>query len=380
MTISTKEDYVTATNRFFSLFPLHQANVSKISIEKASHLKDGSTLLHLFDLSHLNLKTKRIFLIDLYDRQRRTALFLRMAILENTDGYQPVYVYGDNEIDYFNDDNGELRTSIFSNEIRKKLDFVEFDIQRLATDLANKQDVTLEKFLSGNPIYQLFLTLLDSDNPLNIFQNDKINIGEFECGDLCYSYPEIYIVSPDNTLTYNTNRDLSHNLYEVAGFDKIDADDALSLFYYHICKCIMDKDVTAPTQYLYNYTLNCANYTQPYFIIDNYVYYVRLTNDSSFAEKLFADNEVLPKNFDDFSKNKNIAFRDKCKFLAYRIKAEQILKDYEIEKLNNSLTDFNYEDIKNTVCKQIDLAAKILSARNNVIKTKIDSLNDIDVV
>ena len=117
-----------------------------------------------------------------------------------------------------------------------------------------------------------------------------------------------------------------------------------------------------------------------YFIIDNYVYYAGLTNDSSFAEKRLADNGALPKNFDDFSKNKNIAFRDKCKFLAYRIKAEHILKDYEIEKLNNSLTDFNYEDIKNTVCKQIDLAAKILSERNNVIKTKIDSLNDIEVV
>ena len=65
MTAPIKENYVTATNRFFSLFPLHLANVSKILIEKASHLKDGATLLHLFDLSHLNLKTKRIFLIDL---------------------------------------------------------------------------------------------------------------------------------------------------------------------------------------------------------------------------------------------------------------------------------------------------------------------------
>lgn len=380
MTISTKEDYVAATNRFFSLFPLHLANVSKISIDKASHLKDGATLLHLFDLSHLNLKTKRIFLIDLYNRQRRTALFLRMAILENVDGYQPICVYCDNEIDYFKDDNGELRTSIFSNEIRKKLDFVEFDIQHRATDLANKQDVTLEKFLSENPIYQSFLTLLDSDNSPNIFPNNEIDIGEFKCGNLCYPYPEIYIVSPDNTSTYNANRDLSHNLYEVAGFDKIDADDALSLFYYHICKCIMDKDVTAPTQYLYNYTLNCANYTQPYFIIDNYVYYVGLTNDSSFAEKLFADNKVLPENFDDFSKNKNIAFKDKYKFLAYCTKAKRILKDYEIEKLNNSLTDFNYEDIKNTVCKQIDLASKILNKRNEVIKAKIDSINDIEVV
>jgi len=113
MTISTQEDYITATNRFFSLFPLHLANVSKISIEKASHLKDGATLLHLFDLSHLNLKTKRIFLIDLYDRQRRTGLFLRIAILENGDSYQPICVYYDNENDYFNDDNGELKTSIF---------------------------------------------------------------------------------------------------------------------------------------------------------------------------------------------------------------------------------------------------------------------------
>lgn len=185
MTISTQEDYVAATNRFFSLFPLHLANVSKISIEKASHLKDGSTLLHLFDLSHLNLKTKRIFLIDLYDRQRRTALFLRMAILENVDGYHPVYVYGDNEIDYFKDDNGELRTSIFSKEIRKKLDFVEFDIQRLATDLANKQDVTLEKFLIENPIYRSFLTLLDSDNSSNIFPNNEIDISRCDRYHLC---------------------------------------------------------------------------------------------------------------------------------------------------------------------------------------------------
>lgn len=380
MTISTKEDYMTATNRFFSLFPLYQANVSKISIEKASHLKDGATLLHLFDLSHLNLKTKRIFLIDLYDRQRRTALFLRMAILENVDGYQPIYVYGDNETDYFKDDNGELRTSIFSNEIRKKLDFVEFDIQRLATDLANKQDVTVEKFLGENHIYQSFLTLLDSDNLLNIFQNDKINIGEFECGDLCYSYPEIYIVSPDNTSAYNTNRDLSHNLYEVAGFDKVDADDALSLFYYHICKCIMDKDVTAPTQYLYNYALNWANYTQPYFIIDNYVYYVGLTNDSSFAEKRLADNDALPENFDDFSKNKNIAFRDKCKFLAYQAKVNQFLKKYEIEQLNKAIIKFDYDEIKNSICKQIDLATEVLNKRNDVIKAKIDSFNDIEVV
>lgn len=75
MTISTKEDYVTATNRFFSLFPLHQANVSKISIEKASHLKDGSTLLHLFDLSHLNLKTKRIFLIDFLNHKKAQNCF-----------------------------------------------------------------------------------------------------------------------------------------------------------------------------------------------------------------------------------------------------------------------------------------------------------------
>ena len=359
---------------------MHLANVSKISIDKASHLKDGSTLLYLFDLSHLNLKIKRIFLIDLYDRQRRTSLFLRMAILENVDGYQPICVYYDNEIDYSKDDNGELKTSIFSNEIRKKLDFVEFDIQRLATDLSNKQDITLEKFLSENPIYKSFLTLLDSDSLPNIFPNNEIDIGEFKCGELCYPYPEIYIVSPDNTSAYNTNRDLSHNLYEVSGLDKIEADDALSLFYYHICKCIMDKDVTVPTQYLYNYTLNFANYTRPYFIIGNYVYYVGLTNDSSFAEKRFVDNEALPENFDDFSKNKNIAFRDKYKFLAYWTKAKQILKDYEIEKLKNSLTDFNYDDIKDTVCKQIDLASKILNKRNDVIKAKIDSINDIEVV
>ena len=380
MTISTQEDYVAATNRFFSLFPLHLANVSKISIDKASHLKYGTTLLHLFDLSHLNLKTKRIFLIDLYDRQRRTGLFLRMAILENVDGYQPICVYYDNEIDDFNDDNDELKISIFLDAIRKKLDLVEFDIQRLATDLANKQDITLEKFLSENPIYKSFLTLLDSDSSPNIFSNNEIDIGEFKCGDLCYPYPEIYIVSPDNTSAYNTNRDLSHNLYEVSGLDKIEADDALSLFYYHICKCIMDKDVTVPTQYLYNYTLNFANYTRPYFIIGNYVYYVGLTNDSSFAEKRFVDNEALPENFDDFSKNKNIAFRDKYKFLAYWTKAKQILKDYEIEKLKNSLTDFNYDDIKDTVCKQIDLASKILNKRNDVIKAKIDSINDIEVV
>ena len=380
MTISTQEDYITATNRFFSLFPLHLANVSKISIEKASHLKDGATLLHLFDLSHLNLKTKRIFLIDLYDRQRRTGLFLRIAILENCDSYQPICVYYDNENDYFNDDNGELRTSIFLNEIRKKLNFVEIDIKRLVVDFVKKQDITLEKFLSENPIYQSFLTLLDSDNPPNIFPNNEIDIGEFKCGELCYPYPEIYVMSPDNTSVHNVNRDLSHNLYEVAGLDKTEADDVLSLFYYHICKRIMGKDVVAPTQYLYNYTLNYADYTQPYFIIGNYLYYAGLTNDSSFAEKRFVDNEALPENFDDFSKNKNIAFRDKYKFLAYWTKAKQILKDYEIEKLKNSLTDFNYEDIKDTVCKQIDLASKILNKRNEVIKAKIDSCNDIEVV
>jgi hypothetical protein len=380
MTISTQEDYVAATNRFFSLFPLHLANVSKISIEKASHLKDGATLLHLFDLSDLNLKTKRIFLIDLYNRQRRTALFLRMAILENVDGYQPICVYCDNEIDYFKDDNGELRTSIFLNEIRKKLNFVEIDIKRLVVDFVKKQDITLEKFLNENPIYQLFLTLLNDENSSIIFPNNEIDIGSFKCGELCCPYPEIYIVSPDNTSAFDIKRDFSSNLFELATGDKREADDILSLFYYHILKCVTSEELTFPSQYLYNYSLNYSNYTKPYFVIGNSVYYCGLTNDSSFAEKLFADNEVLPENFDDLSKNKNIAFRDKYKFLAYYTKAKQILKDYKIEKLNNSLTDFNYDDIKNKVCEQIDLAAKILSERNKVIKAKIDSFNDIVVV
>lgn len=380
MTISTQEDYITATNRFFSLFPLHLANVSKISIEKASHLKYGTTLLHLFDLSHLNLKTKRIFLIDLYDRQRRTGLFLRIAILENCDSYQPICVYYDNENDYFNDDNGELRTSIFLNEIRKKLNFVEIDIKRLVVDFVKKQDITLEKFLSENPIYQLFLTLLNDENSSTIFPNNEIDIGSFKCGELCCPYPEIYIVSPDNTSAFDIKRDFSSNLFDLATGDKREADDILSLFYYHILKCVTSEELTFPSQYLYNYSLNYSNYTKPYFVIGNSVYYCGLTNDSSFAEKRFVDNDTLSENFDDFSKNRNIAFRDKYKFLAYCTKAKQILKNYEIEKLKNSLTDFNYEDIKNTVCKQIDLASKILNKRNDVIKAKIDSFNDIEVV
>lgn len=377
MTISTQEDYVAATNRFFSLFPLHLANVSKISIDKASHLKDGSTLLYLFDLSHLNLKIKRIFLIDLYDRQRRTSLFLRMAILENVDGYQPICVYYDNEIDYSKDDNGELKTSIFSNEIRKKLDFVEFDIQRLATDLSNKQDITLEKFLSGNPIYQLFLTLLNDKNSSIIFPNNEIDIGSFKCGELCCPYPEIYIVSPDNTSAFDIKRDFSSNLFDLATGDKREADDILSLFYYHILKCVTSEELTFPSQYLYSYSLNYSNYTKPYFVIGNSVYYCELTNDSSFAEKRFVDNEVLPDNFDDFSKNRDIAFRNKYSFLAYHERAKQILKDYEIERLKSFITEFNYEEIKDTVCKQIDLAFQILNKRNEVIKAKIDSINDI---
>ena len=380
MMISTQEDYVVATNRFFSLFPLHLANVSKISIEKASHLKGGATLLHLFDLSHLNLKTKRIFLIDLYDRQKRTALFLRMAILENVDGYQPVYVYGDNEIDYFKDDNGELRTSIFLNEIRKKLNFVEIDIKRLVVDFVKKQDITLEKFLSENPIYQLFLTLLNDENSSIIFPNNEIDIGSFKCGELCCPYPEIYIVSPDNTSAFDIKRDFSSNLFDLATGDKREADDILSLFYYHILKCVTSEELTFPSQYLYNYSLNYSNYTKPYFVIGNSVYYCELTNNSSFAEKRFVDNEVLPDNFDDFSKNRDIAFRNKYSFLAYHERAKQILKDYEIERLKSFITDFNYEEIKNTVCKQIDLAFQILNKRNEVIQAKIDSINDIEVV
>ena len=162
--------------------------------------------------------------------------------------------------------------------------------------------------------------------------------------------------------------------------DKREADYILSLFYYHILKCVTSEELTFPSQYLYNYSLNYSNYTKPYFVIGNSVYYCELTNNSSFAEKRFVNNEVLPDNFDDFSKNRDIAFRNKYLFLAYHERAKQILKDYEVERLKSFITEFNYEEIKDTVCKQIDLAFQILNKRNEVIQAKIDSINDIEVV
>ena len=379
MTIQTQEDYIAATNRFFSLFPLYQANVSKILIDKARHSKDGASHLHLFDLSHLNLKTKRIFLIDLYDHQKRTALVLRLAILDNTDGYQLIFVYVDN--DYYNDDIEDNDISLWVlNSVKQKLEQVASDVYNLATELSNKKDITLDEFLNNSPIYQSFLSLLNDNNYSDFFPNTSLDAFNFNCGELDIYYPEIYIISPDNTAIYNIKRDSSSNIFEMVGYDRSTAQDTLPQFYYHILKCVFDNDLKFPDIYLYDCSLNYANYSQPYFIIDNDVYYCGVTNDSSFAKKTFADNSALPDNFDDFHKNRDIAFRDMDKFIAYQARAKQILKDYEIKALNDSIVKFDYEEIKDTICKKIDLAADILNNRNEIIKRKLDTFNDIEVI
>lgn len=377
MAIYSQKDCIKETYSFFYTFPLYQANVSKISIDRASHSRNGSTLLHLFDLSHLNLNTRRIFLIDLIDRQKRNGLFLRMAILDNINSYQPVFLYGDD--DYFDAVRAEINNSIFLDKIRKNFDFIESDVYKLAIDLAKQQDISLDEFLNDNPIYQSFLALLNNDNYLNILQNDNPDIWNFEFNDKYYPYPEIYIVSPSNTASYKVKKDVSNSLFDMDGDNKIKDEDALFDFYYRILKCVTDDEVVFPDRHFYNYSLNSINYNFAYFTIGDLVYYPSYNTDE-FVEKRFADNDPPLRNFNEFQKDTKIAFRDKYKFEVYCTKAKQLLRDYEIENLTKSIAYFNYDDIKNTICKQIDLAASILNKRNEIIKRKIDSFDDVEVI
>lgn len=380
MTISTKEDYVTATNRFFSLFPLHLANVSRASINGCGDFKNTNILLHLFDLSHLNLETKRIFLIDLYDRRNGTDLFLRMAILDHYSRYQPVFIYVDDD---YNSTESKNKLDV-SKDIIKVLNFVENNILNTVKDLASKSNMTLNMFLDNATIYQSFLSLL-GNNCINISQDNLANVGDY-CINDCYTYPEIHIISPDGGFIYNQKRELSSNLFDVTCMSKSDANDLLSIFYNQILKCAFDKEIAIPNEY-YTYSLNYTNYTKPYFIIDNSVYYCTFTNSGTFATRRLADDDILPNNFNDISPSKrdiakyiNIAFRNKYRFLAYRKKVEKILSDYEVQELNSLIAEFDYEKIKATLLNQIDLVAKILNERNEAIKAKIDSFYNIEVV
>lgn len=381
MTISTKEDYIPATNRFFSLFPLHLANVSSASINECGDFKNMNILLHLFDLSHLNLETKRIFLIDLYDRRNGTDLFLRMAILDHYSRYQPVFIYGDDD---YNSTESKNKLDV-SKDIGNVLKFVEINILNTVKDLASKSNMTLNMFLDNATIYQSFLSLL-GNNCINISQDNLANVGDY-CINESYTYPEIHIIAPDGGFIYNQKKELFSNLFDVTCMSKNDANDLLSIFYNQILKCAFDKEVASPNEYLYTYSLNYTNYTKPYFIIDDSVYYCTLTSSGTFASRRFADDDILPNNFDDISPSKrdiikyiNIAFRNKYRFLAYRQKVEKILAENEVKQLNSLITEFDYEKIKNTVWKQIDLVSKIFNERNEMIKAKIDSFYDIEVV
>ena len=285
---------MTATNRFFSLFPLYQANVSKISIEKASHLKDGATLLHLFDLSHLNLKTKRIFLIDFLNHKKSPELFFRMAILDNVDGYRPFFIYVDK--DYFDAEHAEENNSIFLNQIRKNFNLIESDIYKRAKDFANQKDITLNDFLENNPIDQSFLSLLNDDNHSNIFPKDDVDIDGLDLNEDYQPYPEIYIVAHSNTLSYNVVRDFSSNLFEMSGNDKRDVEDILYDFYYRVLKCVTDDAINFPDKYFYHYSLDFINYNFAYFTVDNSVYYFSYNTGGAFIEKRLADDDALRKD------------------------------------------------------------------------------------
>lgn len=378
MTELFKKDPIRETYRLFYSFPLYQANVSKILINKASHSETGSTLLHLFDLSHLNLKTKRIFLIDFLNHKKSPELFFRMAILDNVDGYRPFFIYVDK--DYFDAEHAEENNSIFLNQIRKNFNLIESDIYKRAKDFANQKDITLNNFLENNPIDQSFLSLLNDDNHSNIFPKDDVDIDGLDLNEDYQPYPEIYIVAHSNTSSYNVVRDFSSNLFEMSGNDKRDVEDILYDFYYRVLKCVTDDAINFPDKYFYHYSLDFINYNFAYFTVDNSVYYFSYNTGGAFIEKRLADDDALPKDFESFSTNKNIAFKDKYKFLAYQAKVNQFLKKYEIERLNKAIIKFDYDEIKNSICKQIDLATEVLNKRNDVIKAKIDSFNDIEVV